>query len=58
MAVPGSALLVAAALVFLHSHIYWPVGGLAMLAVGVGCGLLAWEETRAVAITVGTQIRT
>jgi hypothetical protein len=39
-AVPGSALLVAAALVFLHSHIYWPVGGLAMLAIGVGCGLL------------------
>lgn len=39
-ALPGSALLVGAALVFLHSHIYWPVGGLAMLAAGVGCGLL------------------
>jgi hypothetical protein len=42
-AVPGSALLVAAALVFLHSHIYWPMGGLAMLAAGVGCGLLEWR---------------
>jgi hypothetical protein len=39
-ALPGSALLVGAALVFLHSHIYWPVGGLAMLGAGVGCGLL------------------
>jgi hypothetical protein len=39
-AVPGSALLVVGALVFLHSHIYWPMGGLAMLAAGVGCGLL------------------
>jgi hypothetical protein len=44
-AVPGSALLVAAAVVFLHSHIYWPVGGLAMLAAGVGCGLLEWRNT-------------
>ena len=43
-AIPGAvALLVAAAVVFLHSHIYWPVGGLAMLAVGVGCGLLEWR---------------
>jgi hypothetical protein len=42
-AVPGSTLLVAAALVFLHSHIYWPMGGLAMLAAGVGCGLLEWR---------------
>jgi hypothetical protein len=39
-AVPGAALLVGAAVVFLHSHIYWPVGGLAMLAAGFGCGLL------------------
>jgi hypothetical protein len=42
-AIPGAVLLVAAAVVFLHSHIYWPVGGLAMLAVGVGCGLLEWR---------------
>jgi hypothetical protein len=39
-AVPGSVLLVGSALVFLHSHIYWPMGGLAMLAAGLGCGLL------------------
>lgn len=39
---PGAVLLVGAAVVFLHSHIYWPVGGLAMLAAGVGCGFLAW----------------
>jgi hypothetical protein len=45
-AIPGSALLVAAALVFLHSHIYWPVGGLAMLAAGVGCGLLEGRHRR------------
>jgi len=43
--VPGSVLLVGAALVFLHSHIYWPVGGLAMLAAGIGCGLLEWRPT-------------
>jgi hypothetical protein len=36
---------VGAALVFLHSHIYWPVGGLAMLAAGIGCGLLEWRPT-------------
>ena len=42
-AAPGAVLLVGAAVVFLHSHIFWPVGGLAMLAVGIGCGLLAWH---------------
>jgi hypothetical protein len=39
-------LLVGAAVVFLHSHIYWPVGGLAMLAIGSGCALLAWARAR------------
>jgi hypothetical protein len=43
-AVPGAALLVGAAVVFLHSHIYWPVGGLAMLAAGFGCGLLEYAR--------------
>ena len=47
-ALPGAALLVAAAVVFLHSHIYWPVGGLAMLAAGFGCGLLEWAQTSVV----------
>jgi len=37
--------LLGAALLFLHSHIYWPVGGLAMLAAGIGCGLLEWRPT-------------
>ena len=45
-AIPGAVLLVAAAVVFLHSHIYWPTGGLAMLAAGVGCGLLEWGSSR------------
>jgi hypothetical protein len=43
-AIPGAALLVAAAVVFLHSHIYWPVGGLTMLAAGFGCGLLEFAR--------------
>jgi hypothetical protein len=40
----GFGLRVAAAPAFLHSHIYWPVGGLAMLAAGLGCGLLEWQH--------------
>lgn len=40
-AVPGAVLLVAAAVPFLSSHIYWPVGGLTLLAIGAGCALLA-----------------
>lgn len=40
-AAPGALVLVAAAFPFLHGHIYWPTGGLAMVGVGVGCGLLA-----------------
>lgn len=46
-AVPGVVLVVGAAVAFRTSHIYWPVGGLAMLAAGVGCGLLAWRGTPA-----------
>ncbi len=33
-ALPGGALLVVAAVPFLHGHIYWPTGGLAMVGVG------------------------
>ncbi len=40
-AVPGAALLVGGAVPFLSGHVYWPVGGLGVLAIGVGCGLLA-----------------
>ena len=41
-ALPGAAILFGGAVSFLHGHIYWPVGGLAMLGVAAGCGLLAW----------------
>lgn len=40
-AMPGAVVLSAAAVSFLHSHIYWPVGVLTMLAMAVGLGLLA-----------------
>lgn len=40
-AAPGALVLVVAAVPFLHGHIYWPTGGLAMLGVGVGCAVLA-----------------
>jgi hypothetical protein len=40
-AVPGAVVLSAAAVSFLHSHIYWPVGVLTMLTMAVGLGLLA-----------------
>ncbi|GAA3246591.1 hypothetical protein GCM10017691_54800 [Pseudonocardia petroleophila] len=41
-ALPGAVILVGGAASFLHGHIYWPSGGLAVLAVGVGCGALAY----------------
>jgi hypothetical protein len=34
--------LFAGAANFLHGHIYWPSGGLAMLGVAGGCGWLAY----------------
>ncbi|HYN16934.1 MAG TPA: hypothetical protein VEY96_02455 [Actinomycetes bacterium] len=40
-ALPGAVVLVAAALSFLDSHIYWPVGVLTMVGLAVGFGLLA-----------------
>ncbi|MGI9004444.1 MAG: hypothetical protein ACR2GH_22800 [Pseudonocardia sp.] len=40
-AVPGTLVLVGAGIVFLGSHIYYPVGVFAMVAVAVGCALLA-----------------
>lgn len=39
-ALPGAVLLVAAAVSFLGSHIYWPAGVLTMLAMAAGFGLL------------------
>lgn len=41
-ALPGAALVIAGATVFLDSHIYWPRGGLAMLALAAGWALIAW----------------
>ena len=40
-ALPGGVVVVAAAVPFLGSHIYWPRGVLTMLALAVGLGLLA-----------------
>lgn len=40
-ALPGAAVLVVSAVPFLPGHIYWPMGGLAMVGVAVGCALLA-----------------
>lgn len=45
-AAPGAALLVAGALVFLDSHIYFPEGVSAMLATAAGCGWLQWARLR------------
>ncbi|MBW0116109.1 hypothetical protein [Pseudonocardia abyssalis] len=41
-ALPGAVILFGGAANFLHGHIYWPSGGLAVLAIGVGCGALAY----------------
>lgn len=43
-ALPGAALLCVAAVVFLRSHIYFPVGVLAMLGMAAGFGLLQWAR--------------
>jgi len=40
-ALPGGALLVAGSAPFAAGHVYWPVGGLGLLAVAAGCALLA-----------------
>lgn len=42
-ALPGAVILAGAAVPFLTSHIFWPVGGLTMLAIALGCALLATE---------------
>lgn len=41
-ALPGAVILFGGAANFLHGHIYWPVGGLAMLGVAGGCAALAY----------------
>lgn len=41
-ALAGGLLLVLASIPFVYSHIYWPVGGLTMLALALALGLLGW----------------
>lgn len=45
-ALPGGVVLVAAAVPFLYSHIYWPVGVLSMLGLAAGFAGLAHAEGR------------
>lgn len=40
-ALPGAALLVVGAVPLGNEHIYWPTGGLGLIAFALGCGLLA-----------------
>jgi hypothetical protein len=40
-ALAGGGVLVVATVPFLHGHIYWPAGGLAMVGIAAGCALLA-----------------
>ena len=46
-AIPGSLLLVGAAVAFLDSHIYFPYGVLTMLALALGFGWLEWARREA-----------
>ena len=46
-ALPGGVLLLLGCVLFIDSHIYWPGGVLAVLAVGAGFGLLEWARVRA-----------
>ena len=47
-AVPGALLLVTAAISFLTSHIYYPVGVLTMLGMAIGFAGLQWARLRPV----------
>ena len=46
VALPGSVLLVGAAIPFQTSHIFWPTGVWAMVASAAGAALLEWARTR------------
>jgi hypothetical protein len=48
-ALPGAVLLVASAVSFLSSHIYYPVGVLTMLVMAIGFASLQWTRLRRVA---------
>ena len=44
-ALPGAILVVAGAIAFLDSHIYWPRGGLTMVVLAIGWTALALSRT-------------
>lgn len=46
MAIPGSILLLGAAISFLSSHIYYPIGVVTMLVMAFGFGWLEWARLR------------
>lgn len=46
-ALPGSAFLCVAAISFLRSHIYFPIGVATMLGLALGFGLLQWARITA-----------
>ena len=46
---PGAVLLCGAALPFLTSHIYWPIGVATMVVMAAGFALLMWAKVRRVA---------
>lgn len=48
-ALPGAVLTLAAAWLFLSSHIYWPLGGLTMVAMALGWAALASAVHRSAA---------
>ena len=45
-ALPGAVLLCGAALPFLSSHIYWPIGVVTMVLLAGGFALLMWAKNR------------
>lgn len=44
VALPGAVLLISGAVPFAVGHVYWPVGGVGLLAIAAGCGLLAFSR--------------
>lgn len=52
-ALPGAVLTVAGAVLFLHHHVSWPVGGLSMLALAVGGASLVLAVERSARVAVG-----
>lgn len=46
----GAVLLIASAVSFLRSHIYYPVGVLTMLVMAIGFAWLQWARLRSVAL--------